>query len=99
MRHLIIEKDLGLFLGYYKGIFLFAKESILPVTKSPSYDSVEEAEYYISQYLPKKDRKYGVVSVISKDKYVNVIELIKQGYSEYTHNMIDYLPMLTETMH
>ena len=99
MRYLIIEKDLGLFLGYYKGIFLFAKESTLPVTKVPSYDSIEEAEFYISQYLPKKDKKYGVISALSEDKYISVIGLIKQGYAEYTHNMIDYLPMLTETMH
>lgn len=99
MRHIIIEKDLGLFLGYYKGLFLFAKESVLPVTKAPSYDTIEEAEYYISQYLPKKDKKYGVITINSKDRYVTVVEIIKQGYSDYTHSMIDYLPMLTETMH
>ena len=99
MKHLIIEKDLGLFLGYYKGLFLFAKENMLPVTRAPSYDSIEEAEYYISQYLPKKDKKYGVISVVSKERYVNVIEIIKQGYADYTHSMINYLPMLTETIH
>lgn len=99
MRHLIIEKDLGVFLGYYKGFFLFAKDSILPITKAPSYDTIEEAEYYISQYLPKKDKKYGVITVDSKDRYINVIELIKQGYSNYTHNMIDHLPMLSESVH
>jgi hypothetical protein len=99
MRHLIIEKDLGLFLGYYKGLFLFAKENVLPVTKVPSYESIEEAEYYISQYLPKKNKKYGTIKVATKERYVSVVEIVKQGYTDYTHDMINYLPMLTETIH
>jgi hypothetical protein len=99
MRYAIVEKDNGLFLGYHRGIFLFARENFFPVVKVPSYDTLEEAEYYISTYLPKKNKKYNVIEVNSKDRYLNLVDLIKQGYAEYTHKMLEFLPTLNDTIH
>jgi len=99
LKYLIVEKDRGLFLGAYKNIFLFARNNIFPVVKAPSFDSEEDAEYYIDNYLKMDERTYGIIKVQSKDKYVSVIDVIKAGYKEYTHNLIDFLPMDSEAIH
>jgi hypothetical protein len=67
--------------------------------KAPSFDSEEDAAYYIENYLKTTERTYGIIQVESKDKYVSVIDVIKAGYKEYTHNLIDFLPMDSEAIH
>lgn len=99
MRYLIIEKDLGLFLGVYQGVFIFAKGNVFPIVKAPSFDSEQDAEYYIAKYFPKGGKTYGVIKVESKDKYVGVADILKAGYKEYTHEMIDFIPMISGAIH
>jgi len=99
MKYLIVEKDRGLFLGAYRNNFLFARNNIFPIVKAPSFDSEEDAAYYIENYLKTTERTYGIIQVESKDKYVSVIDVIKAGYKEYTHNLIDFLPMDSEAIH
>jgi hypothetical protein len=45
------------------------------------------------------ERDYGIIQVETKDKYVSIIDIIKAGYEEYTHNLIDFLPMDSEAIH
>jgi hypothetical protein len=99
MRYLIVEKDRGLFLGSFKNIFLFAATSIFPVNKVPSFGTEADAEYYIATYLMDENSQYGVIQVESKDKYVHIIDIIKQGYGKYTHQLMDFIPMPSETIH
>lgn len=99
MRYLIVEKDLGLFLGVYQNIFIFAKDNFFPIIKSPGFNSVEDAEYYIAKYFPKENRKYGVISIDTSDKYVNVVDVLRAGYEEYVYNMIDFIPMPSGAIH
>ncbi len=99
MKYLIVEKDRGLFLGAYRNNFLFARNNIFPIVKAPSFDTEQDAEYYIENYLKTDERTYGIIQVQSKDKYVSVIDVIKAGYKEYTHNLIDFLPMDSEAIH
>ena len=99
MRYLIVEKEKGLFLGSFRTLYLFAKGNIFGIVKAPSFGTEVDAEYYIANYLPKEDAKYGVISVESKDKYVSIIDIIKAGYGEYTHDLIEFLPMQSEAIH
>jgi len=99
MRYLIVEKELGLFLGVYQNIFIFAKTNVFPIVKAPGFNSVEDAEYYIAKYFPKENKTYGVIDVETNDKYVNIIDVIKSGYKEYTYNLIDFIPMLSGAIH
>jgi hypothetical protein len=100
MRYLIIEKDKGLFLGTYRQVSLFAKNNIFAVVKVPSFSSEEEAFTYIELELAKDDtEKYGVIAVETNSRYVNIVDIIKQGYGDYTHNLIDCLPMISEEIH
>ena len=99
MRYLIVEKELGLFLGFYRGIFMFAKDNIYPILKVPGFDTEEDAEYYIGRYFPKEDKQYGVISVETKTKYVSIVDVIKAGYKEHAHELIDFIPMQSEEVH
>lgn len=99
MRYLIVEKDRGIFLGSFKNISLFAKGNIFGITKAPSFETEDDAEYYIAHYLPKEERHYGVIEIKSGEKYIGIIDIIKQGYGEYTHNLIEFLPMQSEAIH
>lgn len=98
MRYLIVEKEKGLFLGSFNNVTLFAKENVFPIIKAPSFDSEEIALTYIQYYFA-NDGEYGVISVESSDKYVHIFDIIKGGYGEYTHKLIDHLPMLSEAVH
>lgn len=99
MRYLIVEKELGLFLGVYQNIFLFSKMNIFPIVKVPSFDSDEDAKYYIEKYFPNENKKYSVINIETKDKYVNVIDIIKAGYTDYTDELINFIPMLSGAIH
>lgn len=99
MRYLIVEKEFGLFLGVYRDIFIFAKNCIFPIMKSPSFDTKKGAEYYIEKYFPKEYKDYLVISIKSENKYVHIVEVIKAGYKEYTHELIDFIPMQSEEVH
>jgi hypothetical protein len=99
MRYLIVEKEKGLFLGSFKNVALFADSNVFPIIKVPSFDTTNDAEHYIANYLPKEAKQYGVIEIKSNTKYVSIIEIIRQGYAEYTHGLIDYLPMQSENVH
>ena len=99
MRYLIVEKEKGLFLGSFRNAALFAKGNIFGIIKAPSFDTEADAEHYIANYLLKDERQYGVIAVDSKDKYVSIIDIIKQGFGAYTHELIDFLPMISEATH
>jgi hypothetical protein len=99
MRYLIVEKERGLFLGAYRDYYLFARNNIFPIGKAPSFDTEADAEYYIKNYLQSNDRVYGVIQIDTKGKYVSIIDILKAGYSEYTHNLIDFIPMPSEAIH
>lgn len=99
MKYLIVEKEKGVFLGAYRSIHLFAKDNIFPIIKAPSFDTQQLAEFYIAQTFSGDGLQYGVIEIDSKDKYVSLVEIIKQGYAEYTHDLIDNLPMISEKFH
>lgn len=99
-RFLIVEKDKGLFLGSLEKMHLFARDNIFPVQKVPSFSTENEAMSYIVYMFGDKDEnQYGVIEVDFSHRYVPIVEVIKQGYSEHTHRLIDYLPMISEEIH
>lgn len=99
MRYLIVEKERGLFLGIYHSLLIFAKNNIFPIVKVPSFNSEDEAMQFIASTLSKEGLDCGVIIVNSKEKYVNIVDVIKAGYSEYTHDLIDNIPMISEKIH
>lgn len=100
MRYLIVEKTEGLFLGVFYNTLWFAKENPWPAVKAPSFATEKEAMSFIARSLPKDDgQKYGVISVDAKERYVDIVDIIKAGYSEFTHELMDNIPMISKEIH
>ena len=99
MRYLIIEKEKGLFLGAFRQIYIFAKGNIFSIVRAPSFDTENEAMAYIARVFDGDGGEYGVIAIDAKDKYVSIIDVIKQGYGAFTHELIDLLPMISESVH
>lgn len=98
MRYIIIEKDLGAFVGAIENLAIFAKHEAFGIERIFSFDTSEEAEEYIDYYLNKDDREFSVECVDVKNKYVSVKDIIKAGLGKYTHRMMDNIYMPSETV-
>ena len=99
MRYMIVDKEKGLFLGTLNDYHMFAKGNIFTVIKAPSFDTEEKAMTYIAYISKLGGFDLGVISLDTNQKYVNITEVIKQGYGDYTHDLINFLPMLSEEIH
>ncbi len=99
MRYIIIEETLGVFIGSYKQIALFAKNDIFGFTKVFSFEKREDAEEYMDLFNKEETFEYKIAEVDAQTKYVKVEDLIKQGFGKYTHYMMDNIPMTSELTH
>lgn len=99
MRYTIAEEELGFFLGAYEKYGVFAKTDVFGISKAFSFDTKEQAEEFILECLNGKSKNWKILEVSTKDKYVDVIDLLKSGYDKYTHQMMDNLPVPCETIH
>lgn len=99
MKYAIIEEDLGFFLGAHQKYGIFAGNDSFGIPKAYAFTSEEEAEEYIKEFLGPHRGEWKIVGIETKDKYIHVVDLIKEGYSKYTHNMIEGLPMISTQIH
>jgi len=96
MKYAIVEERLGFFLGSYERYGLFAATDPSGIPKAYGFSSEKAAAKYIKEFLDPQKGNWKVVSIDtdSEDEYIDVIDLIKSGYSKYTHNMAMGLPMM-----
>lgn len=99
MRYIIVEETLGVFIGSYRQVALFAKNDVFGFTKAFCFEKYSEAEEYLELFNKDENFVYSVVEINANSKYVNVEDLIKQGYGKYTHYMMDNIPMISEATH
>lgn len=99
MKYAIAEEELGFFLGAFQKFGIFAKNDVLGLSKAIAFDTKEEANDYIDEYLGRDRGDWNVVPVDTKGEYVDAIYLIKNGYHQYTHKMMDALPMTSTLIH
>lgn len=101
MKYAIVEERLGFFLGSYEKYGLFAATDPSGIPKAYGFSSEKDATEYIKEFLNPRKGNWKVVSVETdnNDNYIDVIDLIKGGYSEYTHNMAMGLPMQSLAIH
>jgi hypothetical protein len=90
-KHIIIEKDLGVFITPLQGHAVFAKNNIIGATVVSSFETAEAAKDFIETYLAHNTREFDIVEVETYTPYPSVINIIKAGYGKYTHTMIDFL--------
>jgi len=100
MKHIIICKERGLFLGTYEKFGFFSRVEDFGCYKVPTFKSEDEAKEYSKKYMDNdKEHEYLYPSFDTKDKYISCIDIIKAGYGEHTGEMITNLPNYSDTMH
>jgi hypothetical protein len=99
MRYVIIEEDLGFFLGAFQKFGVFAKTDIFGFHKAYSFKTETEANEFVKEYLGEDRGDWFVVSIETNEKYVDVVQLLKGGYGKYTHQMVDNIPMINLEIH
>lgn len=110
MRYVIIDEEMGVFLGTHRmpapggnGILsimrIFSKNDMFGISRAYSFDTKREAFKYMQAFLIEDYPLCKVAEIHSDGQYVDVVDLIKSGFTQYTHDMVDALPMYNETIH
>jgi hypothetical protein len=97
-RYIVIDKNLGIFLGTCNGEEIgmhegkiyacFAANNPFKLTTACSFESKESAEEFIVDIFPKERRSLLTIGLVETDSiFPSVVELIKSGHSKYTHDM------------
>jgi hypothetical protein len=93
---------MGVFLGTYSGQDLgaddnkmyacFAATNPFGLTTACSFPTKGVAQTFIEEtFAPARRRKLSVESVETDSEFPSVVDIIKSGYLEHTHGMIDEL--------
>lgn len=99
MKYTIVEEKLGFFLGAFQKFGVFAKTDVFGLSKAYSFPTEDEAQEFIDEFLGRSRGDWKVLPINTKDKYVDVVDLVKCGHGKYTHRMIDSLPMISSEIH
>tara|TARA_B110000977_G_scaffold201814_1_gene298898 strand:+ start:3624 stop:3923 length:300 start_codon:yes stop_codon:yes gene_type:complete len=99
MRYTIAEENLGFFLGAFKNQGVFAKTDVFGLSKAISFSTKEEAEEFIDDHMYKAKEEWLVIGIETDSKFVHVVDLLKNGYHQYTHNMVDSIEMSSTEIH
>jgi len=102
-RYIIIDKDMGVFLGTYDGRELgreddnriyacFAANNPFGLTTACSFKSDKAANFYIKDMFHEgKKRDLLVAEVDTDTEFPHVVDIIKAGYTEHCHDMLDVM--------
>lgn len=102
-RYVIADQDMGIFLGTYNGedfgdeddnrvYICFASQNPFGLTNSCSFNTEAAAKFFINNAFPPSKRQgLKILPVESETDFPSAIDLIKSGYGEFTHDMIDGL--------
>ena len=110
-RYIIIDEDMGVFLGTYNGSELgardnrtyacFAANNPFGLTTACSFRTENAANYYIRDTFPPHKRKdLKALPVETNSDFPNAVDIIKSGYVDSTYDMIDGMfTEISETIH
>jgi hypothetical protein len=81
---IIVEQNLGIFLGNHAGIAIFSYSDATLATKAYGFRSKDDAKKYVRNYLKhmKNNVEYVVVPCPHREHYVTVVDLIKAGHAD-----------------
>lgn len=98
-RYLLINKEMGVFLGTYLKFVLFSKTGAPDIVKAYSFKDEESAIKFAKIGTEMNEEEYFVAPIESDDKYVHVVDLIKAGYGDHVYGMIDNIEMISYQVH
>lgn len=99
-KYSIICEKRGVFLGTHEKYGFFSNMYDFGLYKAPTFEDFKTAKDYAERVL-NEENEYEFIfpKFETNDKYVSCIEFIKNGYGNYTGNMIENLPNYVDTMH
>lgn len=98
-RYMLIDKEMGVFLGTYTRYVLFAENDFFEITKVYTFESEEKAQAFVNKNLDTTKLDYFIAPIKSKEQYVSVIDVIKAGYGDYTSTLMNNLQMISNSAH
>lgn len=98
-KYIVITPDKGVFLGALSGYALFSVTNPMGMYNAFGFESKEVAEDFVAQSIPSIANTAMYVEVDTPTKYVSCVDIIKAGYKDYTHNMMDFLEMPSQRIH
>lgn len=102
VRYIILDNKEGVFLGTHidhtrdidmhddSVYVLWSKDNVFGVTKAYTFTHQEDAKMFADTTLRRYRTKVSPIDTTAK--YVDIVDLIKQGYGNYTYDMVDNLP-------
>ena len=100
MKHIIISKTYGVFIGTVSNYCIFSKSELAMTYKAYAFDSNSDAKKYINSNFKSKDKEdFFVADIETNDEYVSCVEIIKSGYADHVGNMMNFMPMISESIH
>ena len=97
--YIAVHKDKGIYLGLYSGFYLFSNNAMAFSSKAIRFNTEDEIYDFFEDTTIGK--MIEAISVDTKETgyYVDVVDIIKSGYTEHTDVMIANIPMENETIH
>ena len=107
MRYIIIDPYEGVFLGTkseparggVKMMVLFSKNNYFDITKAVCWKSIHDAEEYLTKFIGTGFPEAFIGEVPVDTDYVDVVDLVKAGYGDYSIEMFEALPMENISIH
>jgi hypothetical protein len=99
--YIAVHKTHGIYLGVLSGVALFSNSEIVFSSKAIRFNSEEEIHNLFAKSATKLADQIQIVPVTTKstDYYVDVVDIIKSGYTKHTDSMIQNMYMPNETIH
>lgn len=98
--NMILEGETNMMESYSKAYAVFAAHNPFKLCRAESFASKEEAK----EYIRKSFREYSDLSLMAAPvktakQNVNLEDLIRSGYIDYTYDMLDGLEAYSDTVH
>jgi len=98
-RYLLINKEMGVFLGTYLKYVLFAKNDAADIIKAYSFKDEESALKFAKSGTDMSEEQYFIAPIEADGRYVHVVDLIKAGYGDHVHSLMDNIEMVSNKVH
>lgn len=102
LRTIIANEKLGIFIGTLSDVPIFSKSDPHGCTKAVSFESEKEAKNFVSTYMSTVRDEVEYIGIPASSvyiPYVDVVDIIKAGYSEQAKEMFESMPPINYTIH
>jgi hypothetical protein len=98
-KYCIICKKRGVFLGTDENYGFFSMMYDYGLHSAPLFTNIKDAVKYATDILDLKDEHIFFYAEFDVEKkFISCVDLIKEGYGDYTGDMISNLPNYVDTM-